>query len=58
MDKLIHHSDRGSRYLSITYAERLAEAGIDISVGSVGDSCDNALAKGIIGLFKAEVANS
>lgn len=53
--KLILHSDRGSQYLSIRYAERLAEAGIDTSVGSVGDSYDNALAESIIGLFKAEV---
>ena len=51
-DKLIHHSDRGSQYLSIKYTERLAEAGIDTSVGSVGDSYDNALAESIIGLFK------
>ena len=54
-DKLIHHSDRGRQYLSIRYAERLAEAGIDTSVGSVGDSHDNALAESIIGLFKTEV---
>ena len=54
---LIHHSDRGSQYLSIRYTERLAEAGIDTSVGSVGDSYDNALAESIIGLFKAEVIN-
>ena len=53
-DKLIHHSDRGSQYLSIRYTERLAEAGIDTSVGSVGDSYDNALAESIIGLFKTE----
>ena len=54
-DNLIHHSDRGSQYLSIRYTERLAEAGIDTSVGSVGDSYDNALAESIIGLFKTEV---
>ncbi|GGF57010.1 hypothetical protein GCM10011402_06210 [Paracoccus acridae] len=54
-DKLIHHSDRGSQYLSIRYTGRLAEAGIDTSVGSVGDSYDNALAESIIGLFKTEV---
>jgi transposase InsO family protein len=54
---LIHHSDRGSQYLSIKYTERLAEAGIDTSVGSVGDSYDNALAESIIGLFKTEVIN-
>ena len=52
---LVHHSDRGSQYLSIRYTERLAEAGIDTSVGSVGDSYDNALAESIIGLFKTEV---
>jgi transposase InsO family protein len=52
---LVHHSDRGSQYLSIKYTERLAEAGIEPSVGSVGDSYDNALAESINGLFKAEV---
>ena len=52
---LIHHSDRGSQYLSIRYTERLAEAGIESSVGSVGDSYDNAMAETIIGLFKTEV---
>ena len=52
---LVHHSDRGSQYLSIKYTERLAEAGIEPSVGSVGDSNDNALAETINGLFKAEV---
>ena len=52
---LVHHSDRGSQYLSIKYSERLAEAGIEPSVGSVGDSYDNALAETINGLFKAEV---
>jgi len=52
---LVHHSDRGSQYLSIKYTERLAEAGIEPSVGSVGDSDDNALAETINGLFKAEV---
>ncbi len=52
---LIHHSDRGSQYLSIKYTERLADAGIDPSVGTVGDSYDNALAESIIGLFKTEV---
>jgi len=54
-DGLIHHSDRGSQYLSIRYTERLAEAGIDASVGSVGDSYDNALAETINGLYKTEV---
>ncbi len=52
---LIHHSDRGVQYLSIRYAERLAEAGIDSSVGTVGDSYDNALAETINGLYKTEV---
>ena len=51
----IHHSDRGSQYLSIRYAERLAEAGFNASVGRVGDSYDNALAETINGLYKAEV---
>ncbi len=54
-EDLIHHSDRGSQYLSLRYSERLAEAGLDPSVGSVGDSYDNALAETIIGLFKAEI---
>ena len=54
-DGLVHHSDRGSQYLSIKYTERLAEAGIEPSVGSVGDSYDNALAETINGLYKAEV---
>ena len=53
-DRLIHHSDRGSQYLSIRYSERLAEAGIESSVGSTGDSYDNAMAESIIGLFKTE----
>lgn len=52
---LIHHSDRGSQYVSIRYSERLAEAGIEPSVGSVGDSYDNALAETVNGLYKAEV---
>ena len=54
-DGLIHHSDRGSQYPSIRYSERLAEAGIEPSVGSKGDSYDNALAETINGLYKAEV---
>ncbi|GGY04732.1 transposase [Paludibacterium paludis] len=54
-DALIHHSDRGSQYVSIRYSERLAEAGIEPSVGSTGDSYDNALAETINGLYKAEV---
>lgn len=52
---LVHHSDRGSQYVSIKYTERLAAAGIEPSVGSVGDSYDNALAETINGLYKAEV---
>jgi putative transposase len=52
---LVHHSDRGVQYLSIRYTERLAEAGIEPSVGSRGDSYDNALAETVIGLFKTEV---
>ncbi len=54
-DSLSPHGDRGSQYVSIRCAERLAEAGIDPSVGSVGDSHDNALAESVIGLFKTEV---
>ena len=53
--RLIHHSDRGVQYVSIRYSERLAQAGIEPSVGSVGDSYDNALAESVIGLYKAEV---
>ena len=53
--RLVHHSDRGSQYVSIRYTERLAEAGVEPSVGSVGDSYDNALAETINGLYKAEV---
>jgi putative transposase len=52
---LVHHSDRGSQYVSIRYTERLAEAGIEPSVGSKGDSYDNALAETINGLYKAEL---
>ena len=55
VERLVHHSDRGVQYLSIRYTERLAEAGIERSVGSRGDSYDNALAESVIGLFKAEV---
>jgi len=54
-NSLIHHSDRGSQYVSIRYSERLAEAGIEPSVGSKGDSYDNALAETINGLYKAEM---
>lgn len=52
---LVHHSDRGGQYLSIRYTERLADAGVVPSVGSVGDSYDNALAETINGLYKAEL---
>jgi transposase InsO family protein len=52
---LVHHSDRGGQYLAIRYTERLAEAGIEPSVGSRGDSYDNALAETVIGLYKTEV---
>ncbi len=55
VEGVVHHSDRGSQYLSIRYSERLAEAGAQPSVGSVGDSYDNALAETIIGLFKTEI---
>ena len=54
---LVHHSDRGSQYLSIKYTERLAQAEIDLSVGTVGDAYDNALAECVIGLFQTEVIN-
>jgi transposase InsO family protein len=52
---LVHHSDRGGQYLALRYTDRLVEAGIEPSVGSVGDSYDNALAETVIGLFKTEV---
>ena len=55
LEGLVHHSDRGSQYLSIRYTERLAEAGAACSVGSRGDSYDNALAETIIGLYKTEL---
>jgi putative transposase len=54
LDGLVHHSDRGSQYLSIRYTERLADAGAVTSVGSKGDSYDNAMAETIIGLYKTE----
>ena len=54
-EPLVHHSDRGAQYLSIRYTERLAAAGIEPSVGSAGDSYDNALAESVIGLFKTEL---
>lgn len=53
--QLIHHSDRGAQYLSIRYTERLAQAGIEASVGTVGDSYDNAMAETVIGLYKTEL---
>ena len=53
-ERLIHHSNRGGQYLSIKYTERLIDAGIDPSVGSVGDSSDNAMAESVIRLFKTE----
>jgi len=55
VEALVHHSDRGTQYLAMRYTDRLAEAGIEPSVGSRGDSYDNALAESIIGLFKTEV---
>ena len=54
---LVHHSDQGSQYLSIRYTEYLADAGIEPSVGSVGDAYDNAMAESVIGLYKTEVIN-
>lgn len=51
----LHHSDRGMQYVSIKYTERLAEAGLVPSVGSVGDSYDNALGETINGLYKSEI---
>ena len=54
-DGLIHHSDKGTQYLSIRYSERLGECGIQASVGSTGDSYDNALAESVIGLYKTEL---
>jgi putative transposase len=55
LDGLIHHSDRGGQYLAIRYSERLAETGAVASVGSRGDSYDNALAESTIGLYKTEL---
>ena len=54
-DELVHHSDRGSQYLSIRYTDRLSDAGIKPSVGTTGDSYDNALAETINGLYKTEL---
>lgn len=58
LDGLIHHSDRGSQYVSIRYSERLAHAGVTASVGTVGDSYDNALAEAVNGLYKAELIHA
>jgi putative transposase len=58
IDGLVHHSDRGSQYVSIRYSERLAEAGITASVGTVGDSYDNTLAEAVNGLYKAELIHA
>jgi transposase InsO family protein len=55
LDGLVHHSDRGTQYLSMRYTNRLVDAGIAPSVGSSGDAYDNALAETVIGLFKTEV---
>jgi putative transposase len=57
-DRLVHHSDRGVQYLAIRYTDRLVDAGIEASVGSVGDSYDNALAETIIGLYKTELVRN
>jgi len=54
---MVDHSDSGSQYPSVSYTERLAEAEIDLSVGTVGDACDNAQAECVIGIFKTEVVN-
>ena len=58
LDDLVHHSDRGAQYVSIRYSERLAQAGITGSVGTVGDSYDNALAETVNGLYKAELIHA
>ncbi len=55
LDDLVHHSDRGSQYTAIRYTERLVDAGARCSVGTTGDSYDNALAESIIGLYKTEL---
>ncbi|MDQ3781667.1 MAG: integrase core domain-containing protein, partial [Actinomycetota bacterium] len=54
VDGIVHHSDAGSQYTSIRYTDRLAEAGALASIGSVGDSFDNALAESVVGLYKTE----
>ena len=58
LDQLVHHSDRGVQYLAVRYTERLAENGVVNSVGSRGDSFDNALAETMIGLYKAELVRN
>lgn len=58
LDELVHHSDRGSQYVSIRYTDRLQDAGIKASVGTVGDSYDNALAETVNGLYKAELIHA
>jgi len=58
LDELVHHSDRGSQYLAIRYTERLGQAGAVTSVGSRGDSYDNALAESVIGLYKTELVRN
>ena len=58
LDELVHHSDRGTQYLSIRYTERLAANGVVNSVGSRGDSYDNAMAESIIGLYKTELVRN
>ncbi len=58
LEQLVHHSDQGGQYLSIRYTDRLAEAGIEPSVGSVGDSYDNALAETIFGLLRGAAASA
>ena len=55
---LVHHSDRGVQYVSLAYTDTLADYGVNASVGSLGDSCDNALAEAINGLYKAEIIHS
>ena len=55
---LVHHSDRGSQYVSLAYSDALITAGVSASVGTVGDSYDNALAETVNGLYKAELIHS
>lgn len=58
LEELVHHSDRGSQYVALAYRQRLAEQGISVSVGSVGDSYDNALAESVNALYKTELIYS